>query len=198
MVQVEFFFDVGSPYSYLAYYELPKIVTRQKAEIIWRPILLGGIFKATGNSSPVNVPAKRNYSSMDLKRWATRYDIPFHHNPFFPINTLQIMRGAVGVQMHETKLLSRYLDAVFNGMFRTPRNLGDQAEFTSLLQESGIDPDLVMKLAAMEDVKNKLKSETEAAVERGLFGAPSFIVGDELYWGQDRLLFVEEALERAK
>lgn len=197
MAKVEFFFDFGSPYTYLAYYELPKIVARQNAEIIWRPILLGGILKATGNSSPANVPAKRAYSFKDLHRWSARYGIPFQHNKFFPINTLQLMRGAVGMQMHEPQIFLRYLDAVFNGMFRNPRNLGDEGEFIATLQEAGIDPDLVLKLAAMEEVKNKLKTETESAVARGLFGAPTFIVGDDMYWGQDRLLFVEEALAKA-
>lgn len=197
MAQVELFFDVGSPYSYLAYYELPKVAARHQADIIWRPVLLGAILKATGNSSPATVPAKRNYSSKDLKRWAARYQIPFQHNQFFPINTLQLMRGAVGMQMHESKDFLKYLDAVFNGMFREPRNLGEPEEFVRTLKEAGIDPDLVLKLAAMDEVKNKLRTETEAAIDRGLFGAPTFFVGNEMYWGQDRLLFVEEALAKS-
>lgn len=196
MAQVEFLFDVGSPYSYLAYYELQKIAARQKAEILWRPILLGGVFKATGNSSPASLPAKSRYMRKDLQRWAAYYQTPYQDNPAFPINTLLLMRGAVGMQKRGTADLLNYLNVIFKAMFTEPRDLNDPQNVAKTLQDAGIDPQLVLNLANDEEVKNQLKANTEAAVARGVFGAPSFFVGNELYWGQDRLQFVEAALAK--
>lgn len=196
MAQVEFFFDVISPYSYLAYYELQKIAARQQAEIIWRPVLLGALFKATGNSSPIEIPAKRRHALSDLKRWAAHYQTPFQMNKAFPFNSLHLMRGAVGMQMKGNGELLRYLDVVFKAMFGDPRNLNDPAELAKTLDESGIDSQMVMGLIEDESVKARLKANTEEAIARGLFGLPTFFVGQDMYWGQDRLLFVEEALKQ--
>jgi len=192
--QVEFFFDVGSPYSYLAYHQLPKIAQARGAEIVWRPILLGGVFQATGNHSPVDVPAKGKNLLVDLQRWAREYGVAMQMNPHFPINTLALMRGAVAMQMQGADELQRYLAAIFGAMFEQPRNLNLPAEIGAVLQQAGFDP--AAFLAAINDqaVKDKLKSDTAEAVARGVFGAPTFFVGDEMYWGQDRLHFVDHAL----
>nr|WP_311530103.1 2-hydroxychromene-2-carboxylate isomerase [uncultured Ralstonia sp.] len=194
MKQVEFFFDVGSPYSYLAYHQLPKIARAKGAEIVWRPMLLGGVFQATGNSSPATVPAKGQYSNIDLKRWAKHFGVPIQQNPHFPINTLQLMRGAVGMQLRSEAEFHRYLAAIFSAMFEHPRNLGDLQELAAVLEAAGISPALMLELVQDDRVKQALRKTTEAAVARGVFGAPTFFVGDAMFWGQDRLHFVEAAL----
>ena len=194
MKQVEFFFEVGSPYSYLAYHQLPKIAQARGAEIVWRPMLLGGVFQATGNSSPATVPVKGRYSSIDLERWALHFGVPLQHNPYFPINTLQLMRGATGMQMRSEAEFQRYLGAVFSTMFERPRNLGVPEEVAAVLSEVGIAPALFLELVQDDHVKQALRTTTEEAVARGVFGAPTFFVGTEMFWGQDRLDFVDRAL----
>ncbi|CAJ0858230.1 2-hydroxychromene-2-carboxylate isomerase [Ralstonia sp. LMG 32965] len=194
MKQVEFFFDVGSPYSYLAYHQLPKIAQATGAEIVWRPMLLGGVFQATGNSSPATIPAKGHYSNVDLERWAKHFGVPIQQNPHFPINTLQLMRGAVGMQLRSDAEFHRYLAAIFSAMFEHPRNLGDLQELAAVLEAAGISPALMLELVQDDRIKQTLRKTTEEAVARGVFGAPTFFVGDEMFWGQDRLHFVEAAL----
>ncbi|KMW45616.1 2-hydroxychromene-2-carboxylate isomerase [Ralstonia insidiosa] len=194
MKQVEFFFDVGSPYSYLAYHQLPKIAQAKGAEIVWRPMLLGGVFQATGNSSPATIPAKGRYSNIDLERWAQYFGVPIQQNPHFPINTLQLMRGAVGMQLRSDAEFHNYLGAIFSAMFEHPRNLGDLNELAAVLEAAGISPALMMALVQDDHVKQTLRKTTEEAVARGVFGAPTFFVGNDMFWGQDRLHFVEQAL----
>ncbi|KHK57792.1 DSBA oxidoreductase [Ralstonia sp. A12] len=194
MKQVEFFFDVGSPYSYLAYHQLPKIAQAKGAEIIWRPMLLGGVFQATGNSSPATILAKGHHSNIDLERWAKSFGVPIQQNPHFPINTLQLMRGAVGMQLRSEAEFHRYLATIFSAMFEHPRNLGDLKELAAVLEAAGISPALMMELVQDDHVKQTLRKTTEEAVARGVFGAPTFFVGNDMFWGQDRLHFVEQAL----
>lgn len=194
MKTIEFFFDVGSPYSYLAYHQLPKIAQARNANILWRPMLLGGVFQATGNASPVTVPLKAAYSQVDLERWARHFNVTFNQNPHFPINTLQLMRGAVAMQMRSNDEFHRYLSAIFSAMFEHPRNLGIPEEVAAVLEGAGISPLLFLELIKDDKVKAKLKSDTEEAVARGVFGAPTFFVGSDMYWGQDRLEFVDMAL----
>lgn len=193
--QLEFFFDFGSPNAYLAYTQLPALAQRQGAEIVWRPMLLGGVFQATGNRSPAEIPAKSRWSQEDIRRWVQRYGIQFRHNPHFPVNTLPLMRGAVGLQMKgDADAFLRYVDAMFRAMWVDERNLAEPAEIGRVLSEAGLDAEAFQQMIADQSVKDELKRRTESAVARGVFGAPSFIVGDTLYFGQDRLHFVEEAL----
>lgn len=192
--QVEFFFDFGSPYSYLAYKELPRVAARTGATIVWRPMLLGGVFKATGNHSPMEIEAKRQWSDGDLACWARRYGVPFRHNPHFPVNTLALMRGAVGYQRKGDADFQRYVDAIYTAMWEAGRNLNDPNEIGKVLAEAGLDPREALAMLDDPEVKAELKRATEDAVARGIFGAPSFIVDGQLYWGNDRLLFVEEQL----
>ncbi|HRI19205.1 MAG TPA: 2-hydroxychromene-2-carboxylate isomerase [Burkholderiaceae bacterium] len=191
---VEFFFDVGSPTTYLAYTQLPGIAAECGASVAWRPMLLGGVFKATGNASPVTVPAKGRWMLGDLQLWARRWGVPLVFNPHFPINTLTLMRGAVGLQMREPAQLQRYLDVVFGAMWRAPRNLGDAEVLAHTLCEGGLEPDRIAALAADPEVKAQLVANTEEAVRRGVFGAPTFFVGERMFFGHDRLDFVREAL----
>jgi 2-hydroxychromene-2-carboxylate isomerase len=193
---VEFLFDVGSPYSYLAYHQLPKIAEAQGAEIVWTPVLLGGICQASGNKSPAEVPAKGRYLNSDLQRWANAYGVAFQMNPDFPINTLPLMRGAVAMQMRGDEDFHRYLRAIFSAMFEKPRNLNLPADIGSVLAEAGFDPTAFMALIGDQSVKDRLKENTTGAVARDVFGAPTFFVGEDMFWGQDRLEFVEEALSK--
>jgi 2-hydroxychromene-2-carboxylate isomerase len=191
--QVEFYFDFGSPYSYLAYKALPAIAAAHGAEIMWRPMLLGGVFKAAGNQSPVEIPAKGRWLRGDLERWARRYGVGFAHNPHFPINTLVLMRGAVGMQMRDGDF-PKYLETIFRAMWQEPRNLGRPEELAAVLRQAGFDSDAFQALVNDPAVKEQLKHNTEEAVARGVFGAPTFFVGGDMFWGQDRLDFVAEAL----
>jgi len=192
---VEFYFDFGSPYSYLAYKALPGIAAARGAQVLWRPMLLGGVFKATGNHSPAEIPAKSKWMDDDMRRWAARYDAPFRRNPHFPINTLTLMRGATGMQMRGPDF-ARYVDTMFHAMWAEPRNLGDPEELAAVLRAAGFDTESFLALVSDAEVKEALKNQTEAAVARGVFGAPTFFVGEDLFWGQDRLDFVAQALSR--
>ncbi|MDH4870536.1 2-hydroxychromene-2-carboxylate isomerase [Pseudomonas sp. BN515] len=191
---VEFFFDLGSPASYLAWTQLPGICARHDATLRYRPMLLGGVFQATGNASPAAVPAKARHTMIDMQRFARRYGVTMHFNPYFPINTLTLMRGAIGVQLRQPERFEAYLDAMFRALWQDKRNLGDPAVVAAVLQEAGFDPQALLALVGDQEVKDALKASTEEAVKRGVFGAPTCFVGEEMYFGQDRLDFVEEAL----
>lgn len=191
---VEFYFDFGSPTSYLAYTQLPGICAAAGAELVYRPVLLGGVFQATGNVSPIAVPAKGRYTLVDMQRFARRYGVPLKMNPHFPINTLLLMRAATGVQLRQPERFEALLACVFKGMWVDALNLGDAAVLGPLLAEAGFEPQALLALAAEQEVKDALKANTEAAIKRGMFGAPTLFVGDEMFFGQDRLDFVREAL----
>lgn len=191
---VEFFFDLGSPASYLAWTQLPALCARKGATLVYRPMLLGGVFQATGNASPNAVPVKGRYSMIDLDRHAKRYGVPLVFNPHFPINTLTLMRGAIGVQLHQPERFEAYLEAMFKAMWQERRNLGDPAILGATLVEAGFDPQALLALVGDPTVKDALKAATEEAVKRGVFGAPTCFVGSDMFFGQDRLDFIEEAL----
>ena len=192
---VEFYFDVGSPASYLAWTQLPEIAQQARSEVEYRPFLLGGVFQATGNRSPMEVPAKGQYMQDDLQRYAQRYGVQFSHNPNFPINTLMLMRGALGLQMREPDRMVPYVDAVFRAIWVDAKNMNDPAVVGAVLQQAGFEPEKLLALTADPAVKDQLKVVTQEAVARGVFGAPTFFVGDQMFWGQDRLEFVQKALQ---
>lgn len=195
MATLEFFFDVGSPTAYLAYTQLPGIAGRTGADVRYRPILLGGVFKATGNRAPGEVAPKGAYMLRDLQRYAARYRVPYAHNPNFPINTILMMRGAVAAQRLD--MLPAYLGAIFAGMWVEQAPMQDPQEVGRRLVAAGIDVSTLLRLTEDQSVKDELRTNTEEAVRRGAFGAPSFFVGDEMFFGQDRLDFVEDELRRA-
>ncbi len=191
--QVEFYFDLGSPTAYLAWTQLPKIAEKAGAEVVWKPMLLGGVFKATDNSPPWAVAARAPYLGRDLQRFAKRYGVPLATNPHFPINTLTLMRGAIALR-GEPEQFHQYLRHVFRSMWIEPRNLNDPGEVAKTWQEIGLEPEAFMARIAEPENKKALIDATQEAVSRGVFGAPSFFVGDEMFFGQDRLDFVAEAL----
>ena len=197
MKSVEFYFDLGSPYSYLAYYRLLQIAEQQEIQIVYKPILLGGVFKATGNRSPIEIPVKGVYSILDMQRWAEYYQIPMQMNPHFPMNTLTLMRILTGVQLLHLEKFEQVLKLLFDAMFGTPQNLNEPTVLAEVLKQSGFSVEDIMSMVQSDVVKQKLITETEQAIQRGIFGAPTFFVGDEMYWGQDRLHFVEQALNKA-
>jgi len=191
---VDFFFDVGSPASYLAWTQLPGICANHGADLVYRPMLLGGVYQATGNASPATIPAKGRYSNIDFGRFAKRYGVPLVVNPHFPIITLMLMRGATGVQMRMPQRLQDYLRGVFHALWVDPQNLNDPALTAKALSDAGFDPAQILALANEADVKAQLRATTDEAVARGAFGAPTMYVGEQMFFGQDRLDFVREAL----
>ncbi len=192
---VEFLFDVVSPTAYLAYKRLPEIAERTGATIKWTPVFLGGIMKGSGNVPPGIVPAKGAYMEHDLVRCAARYDIPFTFNHHFPVNTLMLQRAAVAVLDEQGEdAFRRLIDACFEAMWVEGKDLGDPDVVAEVLAEAGFDPNELVARASDPAIKEKLKDNTDGAVARGAFGAPTFFVGNEMYFGQDRLDYVEDAL----
>jgi 2-hydroxychromene-2-carboxylate isomerase len=188
--KIEFFLDVGSPTTYLAWKQMPGVAARSGADVVLRPFLLGGVFKATGNASPITVPAKGAFVLRDIQRHAQQLGLPFKLNPHFPMNTLMAMRCAVGCASGAE--MQRYFDLVFDAVWEQGKNIAEEAELRSVLIQGGMDADLVLSRAQRPEVKQALIQNTEEAVKRGAFGAPTFFVDDELFFGQDRLLMVEQ------
>lgn len=191
---VEFFFDLGSPASYLAYTQLPSLCREAGAELVYRPMLLGGVFQATGNASPAMIPVKGRYMIRDLARFAERYGVSMRFNPHFPINTLTLMRLLVAVQLHQPERFDDALKALFRAIWVDGVNMGDLAKVAGVLVAAGFDAAQLQAQIAEPAVKDALKATTEEAVKRGVFGAPTCFVGEEMFFGQDRLDFVREAL----
>jgi len=191
---VEFCFDLISPPSYLAYTQLPAIATQAGARIIWRPVLVGAIHKATGNRAPIEVPAKGKYLLADLARYAARYRVPFRLNPQFPFNTLAHQRMATGLLLRQPESFIAFVERMFEAIWVEGLNLTDPAVIAEVIVRAGLDAAQVMALADDVQVKEALREATESAVARGAFGVPTFFVGEQMFWGQDRLDFVRDAL----
>ena len=189
---IEFLFDVGSPTSYLAHRRLPAIVARTGASVLHVPVLLGGIFKATGNAPPGVVAARGRWMAIDMARHAEREGITLGMNPDFPINTITMMRMLTSAR--GTADFTPLLEALFGAMWEVPRNLGDPTVLAVTLTAAGFDPATWLQRASDPDTKTALAKATEHAVSRGAFGAPTFFVDDEIYFGQDRLDWVEAAV----
>ena len=190
---LEFYFDYGSPYSYLADTQVEAIAKRTGAALARKPMLLGGVFKSTGNISPAEQPLKSKWSAFHMPMWARHYGVPFQRNPFFPINTLALMRGATAAQIDG--VFETYHPAMFKAMWVDGRNLNDLKEVVAVLTAAGLDARKIGQRIQDQDVKDRLKETTEGAVARGVFGAPTMFVDDMMFFGNDRLPFVELALK---
>jgi 2-hydroxychromene-2-carboxylate isomerase len=190
---LEFYFDYGSPYSYLADTQVEAIARRTGASLARKPMLLGGVFKATGNASPMTVELKSRWSAFDMPMWAKHYGVPFNRNPFFPVNTLALMRGAAAAQIDG--VFEQYHPAMYKAMWVDGRNLNDMNEVAAVLVAAGLDARKFGQRLQDQDVKDRLKETTDGAVARGVFGAPTCFVGDLMFFGNDRLPFVEMALK---
>lgn len=197
MPKVEFLFDFGSPNAYLSHLVIPEIETRTGAKFVYLPILLGGVFKLTNNRSPAEafagVKNKPEYHRLETERFVRQHGITrYQHNPFFPVNTLMIMRGAMAAR--ELGIFERYVDQVYRHMWAEPKKLDDPAVLRAALLESDLPADRLFELVQTAPVKEALMAETQRAVDRGTFGSPTFFVDDEIYFGKDKLRDVEEAI----
>ena len=192
--QFDFYFDFGSLASHLAHTQLPKICAATGATALLMPMLLGGVFQATGNASPMSVPAKGRYIYTDMKRFADAYGVPLEMNPHFPIITTTLMRGVTALQMRADAGMQNYIDAVYRAIWVDRLDMNDPAIVGQVLAKAGFDPVALVAMANEQATKDQLKAVTMRAVERGVFGAPTFFVGDQMYWGQDRIEQVKAAL----
>jgi 2-hydroxychromene-2-carboxylate isomerase len=194
---IELIFDFGSPNAYLTLAVLPAMLDRTGAELIITPCLLGGLFKATGNRAPMlqfaDIPAKLAYERLEMKRFIQKHSLTkFKMNPHFPIHTLIIMRGAVVAD--EEGYLARYVEAVSRAMWEDGLKMDDLEVIAGFLNANGFDGPALIARTQEDNIKAKLAANTETAVKRGAFGIPTFFVGNEMFWGKERLAQVVEAL----
>jgi 2-hydroxychromene-2-carboxylate isomerase len=200
-VQPEFLFDFGSPNAYLSHLLIPGVEQRTGVRFKYVPVLLGGVFRLTNNKSPIEsfagIKNKPEFQRLEMRRFLKRHNITaFKMNPFFPVNTLQLMRGAVAAESEG--VFAPYVDAMFRFMWADPRKMDDPEVIRASLKEAALDADLLLRRIQDDDVKARLLENTQAAVERGVFGSPSFFVGDELFFGKDQLRDVEEEIAQPK
>lgn len=195
MSKLELHFDFVSPNAYLAHAALAAVEGRVGSPFTRIPVLLGGIFKATGNKAPLeafgSVHNKMAYMRTEMDRFVRRYDVPFQWNPFFPINSVTLMRGSIAAQ--DLGVFERYVDGVYQHMWAKGSNLNDPAVVQQVLSGLDIDAGALMELAQSPSVKQRLVDNTELSVARGSFGCPTFFVGDEMFFGKDSLRDVEDA-----
>ena len=191
---VEFFYDYASPFSYLADCQLPGIAARCGAEIIYRPAILGVLIVESGNQAPPSVPAKLAYMNADMRRWATRLNVPFVANPAFPVRSIMLMRAALIAQ--DSGVFAPFHQAMWRAMWQEAANLADPAVVADVLTRAGLDAEAILRGTQDERIKARLKANCDEALARGAFGLPTFFVGDEMFFGNDRLDFVEAALAR--
>ena len=192
---VEFYFDYGSPTTYLAWTQLPDVCARHGADLEYKPILLGGVFHATGNASPAMVEAKLTWMKGDLANFAKRYGVPFTMNPHFIVNTLPVMRGVFWAQREG--IFEPYNKAMFQAMWVDGVNLNEPEEISRVVSEAGLDAAAMGAAIQEPAIKSELVEATTQATDRGVFGAPTFFVSGEMHFGQDRLDWIEEALAKA-
>jgi 2-hydroxychromene-2-carboxylate isomerase len=196
-LKVEFHFDFGSPNAYLAEIALPAIEQRTGVKFEYVPVLLGGVYKATGNLSPAEslrgIKNKPEYNAIETERFLRRHNITkFKMNPFFPVNTLALMRGAVAARFEG--VFEPYFRAAYTHMWVEPKKMDDPAVFREAFLASRLDIDRIVARSQQDDVKKKLIENTNNAVARGTFGSPTFFIGDEIYFGKDSLRDVEEEI----
>jgi 2-hydroxychromene-2-carboxylate isomerase len=191
--RVEFYYDLGSPYSYLASTQIERICEKYNADLDWKPFLLGGVYKETGNRAPLEVPNKRAYMVEDLAEWARYYGVKFNFPALFPLNSIKSMRGAL-VAKEKTKIRD-YTHKLFELYWVYGTDLSQDDVLKDAVSELGLDSVWFLQRIGEQYIKDKLREETNEAVKKGAFGAPTIYVGDRMFWGNDRLPFVEEYLK---
>ncbi|HAO54790.1 MAG TPA: disulfide bond formation protein DsbA [Gammaproteobacteria bacterium] len=199
-MKAEFLFDFGSPNAYLSHLVIPKIEQRTGVKFEYIPVLLGGVFKATNNVSPAislkGIKNKGEYQGIETQRFLKKHDISnYQRNPYFPVNTLQVMRGAIFAK--QANIFQQYINEIYRHMWENPKKMDDPETFREALIESKLPADDIMNGINSAEVKGELIQNTNEAVERGVFGSPSFFVDDDLYFGKDKLVEVEEAIVSA-
>ena len=193
---LEFFFDYISPTAFIAQAIVPGVIERTGANLKLRPMFLGGVMQVTGNQPPGMVPAKGKYMNRDLTRQCKRYGLTLHFNPHFPMMNTRVLTGATLRLGDEPDLQKRVFDAGWKHVWTRPDgiNIGDEAQFKAAFSSEGLDADRLWALGTDPETKKLLRANTEEAVERGAFGAPTLFVGDEMFFGHDRLDYAEEEL----
>ena len=192
MKKVEFFFDLSSPYSYLAATQMRPLAERTGAEIAWKPMVLGAVFKTVGNEMPARVPHKARWMGNDLQRWADHYGVEWRWSSHFPVNAIKAMRL---VLVDEAKAADVTL-AAFRALWVEDRDITTPGELGRIAETGGLDAAAALAAIETPAIKDRLRANTDEAIARGAFGAPTMFVGDEMHWGNDRLQFVEAALRR--
>jgi 2-hydroxychromene-2-carboxylate isomerase len=197
MATLDFIFDFASPNAYYSYKVLPDILARTDAELNIQPVLLGGLFKITGNQAPMiafgNVKGKMEYEMLESKRFVEKHKLTdFKFNEHFPVNTISIARGLLAAAQLDCE--KQYIDVVFSAMWEQSQKMGDPEVIAKVLNEGGLDAAAILALIQTDAIKEKLKVNTQAAADRGVFGIPTFFVGDEMFFGKERLEQVEELL----
>jgi 2-hydroxychromene-2-carboxylate isomerase len=186
---IEFFWDVGSPYTYLASTRIDRLAEACNAQVQWRPFLLGGVFRDTGNRPPLEVPAKLKYMLDDLKTWAAHYKMPFSFPSVFPINSLIPMRAAVGAdRLGKGK---EFAEAVMEALWQKGQDPSQPDDLNEIARSVGLDGEALAQMVQDPEIKEVLKNNTAEAVARGAFGAPTFFVGKKMFWGHDRMILLE-------
>lgn len=199
MTKLDFIFDFGSPNAYYSYKVLPDILMRTGAELNIQPVLLGGLFKITGNQPPMigfgKVKGKLEYEMLESKRFVEKHNLTdFKFNAHFPVNTISIMRGLLAAQ--ELDCEKQYMDVVLSAMWEQSQKMDDPKVIEKVLNEGGLDATAILELIQTDPIKETLKVNTQAAADRGAFGIPTFFVGDDMFFGKDRLEQIEEALKK--
>ena len=184
----EFYFDFISPYSFLAHKEIIKIEKANTIKIKYMPILLGGLHNLAGIKAPGFIPIKAKYMIKDCKLWAEKYNIIFKFNNYFPIKTLDLMRCVLVAE--KKNFVQNFINKVFDAIWKDGLNLNDNTIVEKLLKNQDINPKTFLMEAVDPKIKDELKKRTDAAFKKGIFGTPSFIVNNKIFWGQDRLEFV--------
>ncbi len=189
---VEFFYDYSSPFSYLADCQLPAMAARRGAQISYRPAILGVLIVESGNQAPPTVPAKMKYMNADMRRWATKLNVPFVPNPAFPVRSITLMRAALIAQ--DTGVFPRFHEMMWRAMWNDAANLADPAVLTEVLARADLDAAEIMRGTQNDAIKSRLKANCDEALARGAFGLPTFFVDGDMFFGNDRLEFVDAAL----
>jgi 2-hydroxychromene-2-carboxylate isomerase len=199
MTAVDFYFDLASPYSYLAATQLDQIVARTGAAFRWRPVVLAAVFKATGNHMPAQSPAKAKYMYVDLQRWAERYDVPFRFSSRWPMAAIRPHRLIYAALQAYGEAEAAHLGRrLFDAVWVDDRDPNDASELTQIADAAGLPGAALLAATETQPVKDLLRVHTDEAIARGMFGAPTFCIGDQIFWGNDRLEFLEAALGRAR
>lgn len=192
--EIEFFFDLGSAYSYLAATQLAGVSARTRTPVRWRPFLLGAVFKATGNHTPATIPAKARWMLGDLDRWAAHYGVPLKMPSRFPINALRVQRFLVGIERSDATKVAPAALSLFHAYWAEDRDPTADDVLVVAATAAGIDPAAALAAIEAQETKDQLRATSDEAIARGAFGAPSLFVGDALFWGNDRLPLLEQHL----
>lgn len=194
---VEFYFDITSPYSYLAATQMGGLAERTGTDVQWKPVLLGGVFKAIGSGPPASIEPKARYMLTDLDRWARRYGVELRFPSRFPLNTLKTQRALVAAErLGHAERVPDFALALFDAYWAQNRDVSDLSEIVRIVEQVELDPAAIADAMEQQATKDLLRERTDDAVRRGAFGAPTFFIGEEMYFGNDRLEFVEERLRR--